>query len=49
MKAKAPQKKIENDERLALLRRAIDEGDASGLAEGDVFARIRKQIGIPPR
>ena len=27
--------------KLALLRRAIDEGDASGIAEGDVFARIR--------
>ncbi len=28
--------------KLAVLRAAIDEGDASGIAEGDVFARVRK-------
>ena len=27
---------------LAALRAAIDEGDASGVAEGDVFARVRR-------
>jgi hypothetical protein len=28
--------------KLAALRRAIDEGDASGVAKGNVFARVRK-------
>jgi putative addiction module CopG family antidote len=31
------------------LRAAIDEGDASGIAEGDVFARVREKYGLPPR
>jgi antitoxin ParD1/3/4 len=34
----------EYEERLAVLRAAIAEGEASGIAEGDVFARIRAQI-----
>jgi antitoxin ParD1/3/4 len=32
----------EYDVKLAALLKAIDEGDASGIAEGDVFERIRK-------
>lgn len=32
------------DAKLAALRTAIDEGDASGIAEGDVFARVRKKL-----
>ena len=32
--------------RLTLLKGAIDEGDASGVARGDVFARVRKTIGL---
>jgi anti-sigma28 factor (negative regulator of flagellin synthesis) len=32
--------------KLAALRAAIEEGDASGLAEGDVFARVREQLGL---
>jgi antitoxin ParD1/3/4 len=32
----------EYDAKHAALLRAIDEGDASGIAEGDVFERIRK-------
>lgn len=28
--------------KLAALRAAIDEGDASGIAKGDVFARARR-------
>jgi hypothetical protein len=32
------------DEKLAALRRAIDEGDASGVAEDGVFARLRKSL-----
>jgi antitoxin ParD1/3/4 len=29
---------------LAGLRAAIDEGDASGIADGDVFARVREAL-----
>ena len=32
------------DAKLASLRSAIDEGDASGLAQGDSFARARKAL-----
>jgi antitoxin ParD1/3/4 len=32
------------EEKLAALRTAIDEGDASGVAEGDVFAQIRETL-----
>jgi putative addiction module CopG family antidote len=35
--------------KLAALRNAIDVGDASGIAEGDVFADIREELGLPPR
>ena len=34
----------EYEEKLAALRAALAEGDASGIAEGDVFARIRAEI-----
>jgi len=30
--------------KLAALRAAIDEGDASGIATGNVFARVRKTL-----
>ena len=33
--------------KLAVLRRAIDEGDTSGIASGDVFGRIRKTLNLP--
>lgn len=33
--------------KLAALRSAIDEGDKSGIAEGDVFARVRKSLKFP--
>lgn len=40
----------ERDEaKLAELRSAIDEGDASGVAEGDSFARVRAHLGIAQR
>ena len=39
----------EFDAKLAALRAAIDEGDASGIATGDVFARVRKALKLPPR
>ena len=35
--------------KLANLRAAIDEGDASGMAEGDVFAGVRKTLSLPAR
>lgn len=37
----------EYEAKLAGLRAAIDEGDASGIAEGDVFARIRDKLHLP--
>jgi putative addiction module CopG family antidote len=36
-------------EKLAGLKLAIEEGEASGIAEGDVFARVRARAGLPPR
>jgi antitoxin ParD1/3/4 len=33
--------------KLAALRTAIDEGDASGIAAGNVFARVRKKLKLP--
>ncbi len=35
------------DAKLAALRAAIDEGDGSGVAEGDVFARVREALNPP--
>jgi antitoxin ParD1/3/4 len=34
----------EEEMKLAVLQKAIDEGDASGIARGDVLARIRKKL-----
>jgi antitoxin ParD1/3/4 len=39
----------EYEEKIAALRRAIDEGDASGVVSGDPFARVRKKLKLPPR
>jgi len=43
---------VRNQERyeaeLAKLREAIDEGDASGVFEGDPFAEVRCRRGLPP-
>jgi antitoxin ParD1/3/4 len=33
--------------KLTALRHAIDEGDASGIAKGNVFARVRKTLKLP--
>jgi antitoxin ParD1/3/4 len=43
---------LEREERryeakLAALRSAIDEGDASGVAEDNVFGRVRKALKLP--
>jgi antitoxin ParD1/3/4 len=35
--------------KLAALRAAIDEGDGSGIAEGDVFERVRRSLRLPVR
>ncbi|MGC8550054.1 MAG: type II toxin-antitoxin system ParD family antitoxin [Acidobacteriaceae bacterium] len=37
----------EHEAKLAALRTAIDEGDASGIAKGNVFARVRKTLHLP--
>jgi antitoxin ParD1/3/4 len=37
----------EYEAKLAGLRAAIDEGDASGIAEGDVFGRVRDTLHLP--
>jgi Arc/MetJ-type ribon-helix-helix transcriptional regulator len=33
--------------KLAALRAAIDDGDSSGIAEGNVFARVREKLSPP--
>jgi antitoxin ParD1/3/4 len=33
--------------KIAALRAAIDAGDASGIAEGNVFGRVRKALKLP--
>jgi antitoxin ParD1/3/4 len=37
----------QDEAKLAALRAAIDEGDASGIAEGNVFDRVRKTLKLP--
>ena len=37
-----------HEAKLAALRTAIDEGDASGVAEGNVFERVRQKLNLPP-
>jgi antitoxin ParD1/3/4 len=34
----------QHEAKLAALRAAIDEGDASGIASGDVFTRVRRKL-----
>jgi antitoxin ParD1/3/4 len=36
-----------HEAKLTALRDAIDEGDASGIAGGNVFARVRKKLKLP--
>jgi len=38
---------LEYDAKLDALRAAIDEGDSSGIAPGDVLARVRKNLKLP--
>jgi antitoxin ParD1/3/4 len=37
----------QHEAKLAALRSAIDEGDASGIAESNVFARVRETLNLP--
>jgi antitoxin ParD1/3/4 len=37
----------EYEAKLAVLRTAIDEGDASGIAEDGVFERVRETLKLP--
>ena len=37
----------EYEAKLTALRAAVDEGDASGIAEGNVFARVREKLALP--
>jgi antitoxin ParD1/3/4 len=39
----------EHEARLTALRAAIDAGDASGVAEGNPFARIREELKLSKR
>ncbi len=39
----------EYEAKVVALRAAIQEGVDSGMAEGDVFARVRRETGLPPR
>ena len=39
--------KQQHEAKLAALRAAIDEGDGGGVANGDVFGRVRKALRIP--
>jgi antitoxin ParD1/3/4 len=36
-----------HEAKLAALRAAIDEGDASGVAQGNIFKRVRKTLKLP--
>ncbi len=40
---------LEYEEKMTVLRAAIDKGLASGIAEPSVFSRIRKKYGLPDR
>jgi antitoxin ParD1/3/4 len=49
---RAALRNLERDEqqyeaKLAALRVAINEGDASGIAKGKVFERVRKKLKLP--
>ena len=39
----------EDDAKLAALRAAVDEGDASGIAAGDPFASVRRTLHLAKR
>jgi len=39
----------DDDLDIEYVRQAIEEGDASGIYEGDVFADLRAKYNLPPR
>jgi len=39
----------QHEAKLAALRTAIDEGGDGGIADGDVFARVRGALNLPAR
>jgi antitoxin ParD1/3/4 len=39
----------EYEAKLSALRTAVDEGDASGVAKGGVFQRVRSKINLPTK
>jgi antitoxin ParD1/3/4 len=39
----------EHEAKMVALIQAIEEGDASGVAAGDVFADVRKALNLPAR
>jgi hypothetical protein len=41
--------KQRHEAKLAALRAAIDAGDSSGVAEGDVFDNVRKALQLPTK
>jgi antitoxin ParD1/3/4 len=41
--------KQEHEAKLAALRAAIDEGDSSGIVEGDPFKRVRQALKLPQK
>jgi hypothetical protein len=44
MRNRLPGEKQRQEAKLGRLRAAIDAGDASGVAEGDVFAQVRQAL-----
>ncbi len=48
MKSDSQEQRDDYEAKLEALRKAIDEGFASGIAEGDVFAQIREKLGLKP-
>ena len=45
----ALEREKQREGKLAALRSAIDEGDASGVAEEGIFDRVRERAGLPAR
>ena len=43
-KLSRPERRQEHEAKLHALQAAIDEGDASGVAKGNVFGRVREKL-----
>jgi hypothetical protein len=44
----ADREEHEHQAKLLALREAIEEGDASGVADDNVFTRVREKLNLPP-